>query len=118
MSAAEDDRHNSFDETEDRVRAEAYHLWEAEGKPDGQAERHWDAAKEIVAMRDSMDSTLVPLEESTAPVVEPPLAADSHGDIPGRTDQVDSEQAPSRPARKRTAAASTAKAGRGTRTRT
>jgi len=34
--------------TEDRIRAEAYRKWEAEGRPDGQAERHWlDAEKQI-----------------------------------------------------------------------
>lgn len=26
---------------EDQIREYAYHLWESEGKPDGQAERHW-----------------------------------------------------------------------------
>ena len=26
---------------DDQVREYAHHLWEAEGKPEGQAERHW-----------------------------------------------------------------------------
>lgn len=29
---------------EHRVREFAYQIWESEGKPDGQAERHWDMA--------------------------------------------------------------------------
>ncbi|EPE96510.1 DUF2934 domain-containing protein [Rhizobium grahamii] len=33
--------------TEEKIRNEAYKRWEAEGRPDGQAERHWlDAEKE------------------------------------------------------------------------
>nr|WP_298117784.1 DUF2934 domain-containing protein [uncultured Pseudomonas sp.] len=27
-----------------RIRALAYQIWEAEGKPEGQAERHWEKA--------------------------------------------------------------------------
>lgn len=30
---------------EDRIRARAYSLWEAEGCPDGCADRHWQQAK-------------------------------------------------------------------------
>ncbi|MCS3742200.1 DUF2934 domain-containing protein [Rhizobium sp. BK661] len=34
--------------TEDRIRAEAYRKWEAEGRPDGQAERHWLVAEKEI----------------------------------------------------------------------
>jgi hypothetical protein len=33
-------------ESEDRVRARAYALWEREGQPEGGAERHWAQAEE------------------------------------------------------------------------
>jgi len=33
-------------ESEDRVRARAYALWEREGQPEGGAERHWTQAEE------------------------------------------------------------------------
>jgi hypothetical protein len=31
---------------EDRIRQRAHELWEAEGRPDGQADRHWSRAAE------------------------------------------------------------------------
>lgn len=34
---------------EQRVRQLAYRIWESEGRPDGQAQRHWDMAWKIVA---------------------------------------------------------------------
>ncbi|MBS7542542.1 DUF2934 domain-containing protein [Ancylobacter oerskovii] len=33
---------------EEQVRIRAHSLWEKEGRPDGQAERHWFQAKELV----------------------------------------------------------------------
>lgn len=30
-----------------RIREFAYQIWESEGKPDGQAERHWDMARQL-----------------------------------------------------------------------
>lgn len=34
---------------EQRVRQLAYRIWESEGRPDGQEQRHWDMAWKIVA---------------------------------------------------------------------
>jgi hypothetical protein len=80
---------------EDRIRKEAHRLWEAEGRPDGRAERHWAEAREIVALRDSMGSTLKPVEETLDEPAEPALAAENLGDLPGITDQGDEKLAPS-----------------------
>ena len=33
-----------FQERETRIREKAYELWETEGRPDGQADRHWYCA--------------------------------------------------------------------------
>jgi len=33
---------------ESRIREVAYFIWESEGRPDGEAERHWAAAEEQV----------------------------------------------------------------------
>lgn len=33
----------------DRIRTSAYFLWLEEGRPDGQAERHWSAAEALLA---------------------------------------------------------------------
>lgn len=34
-----------YEATEDRVRARAHAIWEAAGRPDGEAEAHWHAAR-------------------------------------------------------------------------
>jgi hypothetical protein len=34
-----------FEASEEKVRARAYALWEAAGRPEGQAEAHWHAAR-------------------------------------------------------------------------
>lgn len=33
---------------EDRIREFAYQIWESEGKPHGQAKRHWEMASKLV----------------------------------------------------------------------
>lgn len=96
MNETSNDSEDTFSRDQERIREEAYSLWLAEGQPEGRADAHWAAAKEIVATRDGLESTLIPVEETTGETVEPAFVADVHGDVPGRTDQVDSEQAPSR----------------------
>ena len=36
-----------MDHREQRIRETAYHLWEEDGRPVGQAERHWEMARKI-----------------------------------------------------------------------
>jgi hypothetical protein len=36
------------DDDEERVRAIAYRIWEEEGFPEGQAERHWEMARQAI----------------------------------------------------------------------
>ncbi|HEX2018152.1 MAG TPA: DUF2934 domain-containing protein [Aurantimonas sp.] len=91
---------------EERVRAKAHALWEAENRPEGRAERHWVEAREIVALEDSAGSTLQPLDETTEDAVEPRLAAESHGDVPELTDLAEGQSAPSWQAAKETGASS------------
>ncbi len=86
---------NDTQDDEARIRAEAYELWVAEGQPTGRAEIHWLQAKEIIAIKDSFATTLIPVSRSTRENVEPAFVASEHGDVPGLTDQVDSQQAPS-----------------------
>ena len=33
---------------EERIRDKAHELWESEGKPEGQHERHWQAARQAI----------------------------------------------------------------------
>jgi hypothetical protein len=80
---------------EDRVRAKAHALWEAENRPDGRADRHWLEAREIVALEDSFGSTLQPLEDTLGETVEPMIAVESHGDVPELTDLGEGRRGPS-----------------------
>ncbi|MBH0237529.1 DUF2934 domain-containing protein [Methylobrevis albus] len=50
---------------EERIRAKAHELWVAEGRPEGQADRHWDAASELIAQEDGPAETLAPEEPAT-----------------------------------------------------
>ncbi len=80
---------------EDRIRAEAHKLWEGEGRPEGRADRHWIEAREIIALKDSMGTTLRPVQETIDEPAEPAMAAANLGDLPGMTDQGDEVLAPS-----------------------
>lgn len=44
-----------------RVREFAYQIWESEGKPDGQAARHWEMARKLAEAE-----SLVPNKQSKA----------------------------------------------------
>ena len=69
---------------EERVRNLAYKIWESEGRPEGQQQRHWDMALKIVAAEqvEGMDAEL---EEVGEPVDEPPIFED---DLPLEDDEV------------------------------
>lgn len=70
---------------EARIREKAYALWESEGHPHGRAEAHWTMAREMVAVEDSLDATLLPVTDED--VVEPAIALENQGDFPGLADQ-------------------------------
>jgi hypothetical protein len=36
------------DNLEQRIRAQAHRLWEEEGRPEGRAEAHWHAARQLI----------------------------------------------------------------------
>jgi hypothetical protein len=42
-----------MDSNEQRIRDVAFHLWEQEGYPDGESERHWHMAKEMIEKEDA-----------------------------------------------------------------
>ncbi|MBZ9936981.1 DUF2934 domain-containing protein [Mesorhizobium sp. BR1-1-16] len=84
----------------DRIRRKAYELWEAEGRPEGRAQLHWDEAKEIIAVEDVGEPTMS-IEESARIPVEPALAFENQADVPGLDDQGDSAPGPSRDALER-----------------
>ena len=70
---------------EARIREKAYHLWQAEGEPNGRADAHWTMAREMVAIEDSFETTLLPIGGGEP--VEPAIALDNQGEFPGLADQ-------------------------------
>jgi hypothetical protein len=44
---------DQLDKRDDRIRQKAFELWEAEGRPEGQQNAHWDKATELVAIEDN-----------------------------------------------------------------
>jgi hypothetical protein len=86
---------------EERVRQRAYRLWQEEGCPEGQADAHWDKARELVAIEENFDLTLKPIESpgSIGPYgepVEPIEAVENVGETPTLTDQGEEQTYPNR----------------------
>lgn len=77
--------------SDDEIRARAYQLWEEEGRPDGEADRHWFTARESLAIEDSHETALLPPDSGMAP--EPIEALENAGEFPTLTDQ-DEQQIP------------------------
>lgn len=91
-------------ERNERIRRKAYELWEADGRPDGRRDAHWDKATELVAIEDNHSLATEPVSEikETGPTgepVEPIEALENTGEYPTMTDQ--GEQL--NPARRRSA---------------
>lgn len=71
----------------ERISRKAFEIWESEGRPHGRDRAHWDQAKEIVALHDSMGDTLLPRDTGSFEPEEPSQAVEAYGDMPGITDQ-------------------------------
>lgn len=69
---------------EERVRQLAYSIWEAEGRPEGQQQKHWDRALKIVAAEQAAGNE-AELEEVGEPIDEPPILED---DLPLEEDEM------------------------------
>ncbi|MDB5526763.1 MAG: hypothetical protein JWM58_4526 [Rhizobium sp.] len=44
-----------LDEKEDRIKSEAYHRWEREGRPHGEHDRHWQEATKALETGEASD---------------------------------------------------------------
>jgi hypothetical protein len=75
------------DHDDERIAKKAYEIWESEGRPHGRDQAHWDQAKEIVALQDSLGDTLLPRDAGAFEPEEPTQSVENNGDIPGITDQ-------------------------------
>ena len=69
---------------EERVRQLAYSIWEAEGRPEGQQQQHWDRAVKIVAAEQAAGNE-ADLEEVGEPLDEAPILED---DLPLEEDEI------------------------------
>ncbi|MDR2309207.1 MAG: DUF2934 domain-containing protein [Paucimonas sp.] len=58
---------------EKRIREFAYQIWESEGKPAGQEERHWDMARKL-AEAESLAPKATPRKKPAARSKEPAAA--------------------------------------------
>ena len=65
-----------MDNDEQRIRETAYHLWEKDGRPLGQAERYWDMARNVA---DDME------RQSPAPAAKPRRVQMSKKASPGKS---------------------------------
>jgi len=108
------------------VKERAYRIWEAEGRPEGRAEVHWDMASELVAIEESQKDTLKPhpgetyANSPTGDPVEPMEVAHNQGEFPTLVDQGEETAFPDRDAiadadRPPLAAPSPAQRGKGAR---
>lgn len=54
------------DDLESRIRTRAYHIWENDPSPDGNAEKHWEEARRQIEAEggDNPDSAQVPVDQS------------------------------------------------------
>lgn len=90
---------------EERIRRRAYRLWQEDGCPDGQDQRHWEKARMLVAIEEGQSHATKPnpvaQNEDRArrdQPVEPLATVEAQGDAPGLTDQ---GEKPAYPARRR-----------------
>jgi hypothetical protein len=84
------------------IRERAYHLWEADGRPDGREAEFWERARELVGMEESAGAGLRP-NPMTHPNtltgfpegVEEAEVQENLGEFPDRlTDEGDREETP------------------------
>ena len=45
---------------DERTRIRAYHLWEADGRPQGREEEFWERARELIAIEDNPTAGQLP----------------------------------------------------------
>ena len=94
---------NDRDNLEERIRGRAYHLWQEDGCPDGQDQRHWEKARMLIAIEDGQSLATKPNPVAQGEdrarrdqPVEPLAAVAAQGDVPGLTDQGERPAYPTR----------------------
>ena len=83
-----------------RIRERAYHLWQADGEPQGRDAEYWERARELIGMAESAGAGQVTPAEDAAhrvggQIVEEAELEENLGEFPGRmTDQGEQASAP------------------------
>ena len=84
-----------------RIRVRAYHLWESEGRPGGQAETYWERARELDALESGHpalmpDDAAIPVRRTAdGTVIEEAFLQENLGEFPSLlTDRGNTMQAP------------------------
>lgn len=72
-----------MDIDEKRISVFAYHIWESEGRPEGEAARHWEMARKLAEAEDTSPPVHV---EETFPDAAPDNSHASTGDNPEASD--------------------------------
>lgn len=67
-----------MNDEEQRIREFAYQIWQAEGQPDGQAERHWQMARKLAESEVPQQQPSPPARRVNKPK-EVPLATQDQG---------------------------------------
>src|SRR3954463_1030766 len=93
-------------EREERIRQRAYHLWEADGRPEGRDLEFWERARELVGMEESAGAGLLPNPESEPESVvetgvEEAEIQENLGEFPGPLTDQGEEQATPSPVKRR-----------------
>lgn len=55
---------------DERIKARAYHLWQADGEPHGRHDEYWERASELIGMEESAGSGQLP-NPATLPGADP-----------------------------------------------
>jgi hypothetical protein len=83
----------------ERIRVRAYHLWESEGRPDGQELEYWERARELDALQSDapigLPNPLASPPPANGVLIEEAVLQENLGEFPARfTDQGDSMPTP------------------------
>lgn len=89
-----------YDSAQDqRIRERAYHLWEADGCPEGRDLEYWERARELIGMEDSNGAAQLPnpsVEGNARQPADEASIEENLGEFPDRfTDQGDHPHTPS-----------------------
>ena len=101
---------DSNEERQQRIRERAYHLWEADGRPEGQELEYWDRARSLVGMEEHPHfgdkpnpASLPGADPMRTEPVEEAFIQENLGEFPDRlSDQGERQATPSIKARRST----------------